>query len=200
MVSLGYKYSEEVKKKKRKYDHDKVIGLVNEGHKMFEIAKIMNIKYGSVQNIVKKYFPDYKRDVSGSKNSNWKGGVVYDRGRKLIYCPDHPYPNKFSTHVYNYRLIMEKYLGRYLKPNEIVHHKNGDVTDDRIENLEVMTQGEHAREHKVGFRTREGYIKEKNCKRCNKKFKVEFKTRRRTMCSISCARIYSNEVKNGRYT
>lgn len=93
--------------------------------------------------------PKYFHDTSGSKNSNWKGGIVLDRGRVLIYSPDHPNCSYCGTHVYRYRLVMEKHLGRYLRSDEIVHHKNGDCSDDRIDNLEVMSQSEHARTHKM---------------------------------------------------
>ena len=32
-------------------------------------------------------------------------------------------------------------------PDQVVHHVNGDQTDNRPENLEVMTQAEHAKLH-----------------------------------------------------
>ena len=39
---------------------------------------------------------------------------------------------------------MEQFLGRYLDKNEVVHHINGNVKDNRIENLELFNNnGEH---------------------------------------------------------
>ena len=106
-----------------------------------------------------KKWGDVKSDLPitkshpGEPNNNWKGGEVDDGyGRVLIYSPDHPNPTYAGTHVYRYRLVMEEKLGRFLDPKEIVHHINGNNSDDRPENLEVMSQSEHAKKHNVNGR------------------------------------------------
>ncbi|KKN13766.1 hypothetical protein LCGC14_1003160 [marine sediment metagenome] len=55
-----------------------------------------------------------------------------------------------GVRVRQHRWVMEKHLRRKLERREIVHHVNHDGHDNRIENLEVMTQSEHIRLHTVG--------------------------------------------------
>ncbi len=86
----------------------------------------------------------------GDKSSLWKGGRVKNsKGYILIYKPNHPYPH-IRKYVYEHRLVMEKHLGRYLTKKEVVHHINGIVNDNRIENLMLFANlSEHFKYHKV---------------------------------------------------
>ena len=78
----------------------------------------------------------------GSGHWHWRGGRWLDkRGYVRIYVGDHPDSHK------NYRLehavVMEKFLGRKLKPKEGIHHKNGIKTDNRLENLMLVVNETH---------------------------------------------------------
>lgn len=87
-----------------------------------------------------------RRGALAERSNHWKGGISRTSdGRVVVYCPNHPRAQK--CYVLRYRLVMEKIIGRYLMPHEVVHHKNGVCTDDRPENLELMTQSQHLSTH-----------------------------------------------------
>lgn len=87
-------------------------------------------------------------------------------GYKVVYRPDHFHhtlnDKDYKGYVYEHRYIVERYLNRPLSKSEVVHHKDGDKTNNDIENLEVLTRGEHTSRH---F----GDVPERHCVDCGAK-------------------------------
>lgn len=59
------------------------------------------------------------------------------KGYIRIYKPDHPFTN-MRGYIFEHRLVCEEALGRYLNPEEEVHHLNIKTDDNREANLLVM--------------------------------------------------------------
>jgi len=70
-----------------------------------------------------------------------EGGFWYENGYKVIYQGN---GKGRKEHL----LIMEQHIGRKIKPGEVVHHKNGNKLDNRIENLELMSWSDHSKLHR----------------------------------------------------
>lgn len=92
-------------------------------------------------------FCSYSCRSKSLKNAYIRGRFMHSGYVILTGMHDHPNANSRGR-IQQHRLVMSLHLGRPLEPGEIVHHKNGDKQDNRIENLEVMRQSDHLRHHK----------------------------------------------------
>lgn len=83
----------------------------------------------------------------GKNHASWKGGrLINFQGYIFRYLPQHFRANS-TGYILEHRFVMEEYLGRRLSAKEIVHHKNKNRKDNRIENLEILSRSEHNKKH-----------------------------------------------------
>lgn len=98
---------------------------------------------------VSKYRGKKRPEMSLKNNPNWKCGYwINEDGYKVIENSGVNQGRKILEH----RLVMEQFLKRRLDTNELVHHKNGNKLDNRIENLELTTRSEHPKIHFKGVK------------------------------------------------
>ncbi len=87
---------------------------------------------------------------TGPEHGSWKGGKYKDTdGYIYIWQPSHPRAN-CRGYILHSHLVIDKKLGRHLKPQEVTHHRNKIRNDDRLENLKLFAnQGKHASFHNI---------------------------------------------------
>lgn len=91
-----------------------------------------------------------RRTKEREKHPNWKGGLLKKKG--YIYFL--PSDDKFSCmkgyrgYIRLHRLVMAEHLQRPLTKEEVVHHIDGDITNNEIENLMLFkNKSEHKAHH-----------------------------------------------------
>lgn len=128
----------------------------------------------------------------------WKIEKIVSKG-DYDYAVVKKHPNAMRYgYVLHHRIIMENHLGRFLNPNEVVHHINGNKKDNRIENLEVHDSREHTRSHSIMQGRKMVVLK---CPNCGEEFEREHrqthlsKQSAWTACSASCRGKFSRKIQ-----
>ena len=95
------------------------------------------------------------RFKKGQKPHNFKGSHKHSAG---YICESEDGKARLQ-----HRLVVERFLGRKLKRTEVIHHVDGDKTNNSIENLQLMNQSDHIRVHQSEQRLNnpEGYAAKK---------------------------------------
>ena len=118
---------------------------------------------------------------------------------ELVIAPDN-YPGKKyrNRYCYEHHVVYWKNTSKLPNKDEIVHHKNGDYRDNRIENLELLFKKDHDKMHSLKGRT----VVLFKCPNCNKEFEREKrnsslcvgKNTNITCCSKRCSGVYSHKT------
>lgn len=109
----------------------------------------------------------------------------------VVAPPEYPGKKYRGKYVYEHTLTWWKHTGTVPVPGEVVHHKNEDKHDNRIDNLEKKTGTQHTKEHALES---PAPLQEISCSRCARLFTIFERTVRwkrrkgqeRFYCSRSC--------------
>ncbi len=111
--------------------------LYKNGMTVMELARRFGVSNTPIRRILKEANASMRKVaprpgvMSGAKNPQWKGGKRTRRdGYILLWTPD---GDKLE-----HRVIMENFLGRPLSRKEVVHHKDGNPSNNTIQNLELL--------------------------------------------------------------
>jgi hypothetical protein len=116
-------------------------------------------------------------------NPNWRGGKsITSHGYVLVRVgTDHPLSD-VRGYAYEHRIVAIKKLGRMLKPNEKVHHIDGNKKNNVIDNICVVKgNAEHYLYH-----------------RKNKKLRKPNELNLQITCECGCGLMFQKYDKNGR--
>jgi hypothetical protein len=154
-----------------------IIKLYNQGFSTRNISKQTGKSAATIYRYIIKHgtIRTKSEALQGSKHPFYKGGHITEHGYKYIWINRKLMPE--------HRHIMEKYLGRKLKPTEIIHHIDHNKLNNNIANLKIVTRSSHLQEHAY-----KGY---KLCDICGTQFNkpsvISIKAWiKRKFCSKSC--------------
>lgn len=112
-----------------------------ECNKIFTDSPHMEIKRKFCSVLCFNHWAGHQGLRRNKNNGHWKGGLSNSDGYLII-------THGKEAGKLHHRKVMEEFLGRKLRKDEIVHHINHDRKDNRIQNLKIMTREEHINEHR----------------------------------------------------
>lgn len=118
------------------------------GETQASIAKTLGLGQTVLSRMLTEQGVATKGPAKGSRVKSWKGGRTKSGSGywQVRIQRDDPLSSMAARNGYvlEHRLVMARHLGRALSRDESVHHVNGDILDNRVENLQVR-RGKHGK-------------------------------------------------------
>lgn len=111
---------------------------------------------------VERYGPDagpqggkHGNHARGKNNGRWNGGKLLSSHGYVLVRVGSAHPLCVGNqYAYEHHLVWVTANGA-IPAGCVIHHKNGDRTDNRLENLECLTSAEHQKYHADKTRDRD---------------------------------------------
>lgn len=151
-----YKIGKYIKHQDREWLYNKYI---NELKSTETIAKEVGVDGGTIWywlNKLKIPIRSISEAQTGALHRGWKGGRTSNRGYIYLLMPEHHRANS-NGYVREHILIMEKKLGIPIKRTEVIHHIDGNPSNNDPNNLHLYkNHSEHNKAKtslfKIGYR------------------------------------------------
>jgi transposase-like protein len=115
-----------------------------DGQSIYAIARRYDVSPNGIWKTLKALNVEFRDNA-------WRGGRIAagSGGRYVAVLAERDDPiaaamANVTGYVLEHRLVMARSLGRALRPDETVHHVNGEKADNRLENLQLR-QGKHGK-------------------------------------------------------
>lgn len=109
---------------------------------------------------------EHRRKLSIAK-TKIERPIIIRNGYRYLFKPTHPNADcdgRVAEHVY----LMTEHIGRSLAKNEHIHHLNHNRSDNRLENLKILTNSDHMQTHRLEQEIRKNK-QDRICVNCNTK-------------------------------
>ena len=132
------------------FGYDNLKAKIDEGLTTEELGQLCGVTASAVSAFARRRgWRVRKRDMTGANNPSWRGGVkINSYGYRLLLVPKSgPYgylvqkskardtsPNGYA---FEHRIVMHDEVGRQLRPEEEVHHRDQDPLNNAPSNLQL---------------------------------------------------------------
>lgn len=87
-------------------------------------------------------------EKNGQNSPSWRGGTyISSDGYRMVYCQSKDLDNNIGWKSYKkeHKVIYEKFLGRELTKDEVIHHIDGDKLNNNLDNLVLINSDKNHR-------------------------------------------------------